>query len=170
MTQFSLQDHWFFLPRSPGTLEANLWTSDATLPSGGLVLYGVGPPKEWGFEKYNSESKNSQIQDLSDDVRLSRLVIFKEMFGMIGMGAVTHRDIMNIHDCHLLVNYLKLLLLSCKYSSLALHIVGSCWVSLLAHLARPLCEGDSSEVWLESDYSISSKQSSTFAEMYCRAL
>lgn len=44
--------------------EANLWTSDATLPSGGLVLYGVGPPKEWGFEKYNSESKNSQIQEI----------------------------------------------------------------------------------------------------------
>ena len=48
-------------PRASG--QANLWTSDATLPSGGLVVYGVGPPKEWGFEKYNSESKNSQIQD-----------------------------------------------------------------------------------------------------------
>lgn len=43
--------------------EANLWTSDASLPSGGLVVYGVGPPKDWRFEKYNSESKNSEIQD-----------------------------------------------------------------------------------------------------------
>ena len=73
-------------------------------------------------------------------------MIFEEMFGMIGMGAVTHRLLMNIHDCQLLVRYLKLLLPWCKYSSLALHIVGSCWVSLLVHLARLRCEGDSSEV------------------------
>jgi len=44
--------------------EANLWTSDSSLPSGGLVVYGVGPPKDWRFEKYNSESKNSEIQEI----------------------------------------------------------------------------------------------------------
>lgn len=52
--------------------EANLWTSDASLPSGGLVVYGVGPPKDWRFEKYNSESKNSEIQDGGGEGRMGK--------------------------------------------------------------------------------------------------
>lgn len=45
--------------------EANLWSSDESRhPSGGLVIYGVGPPASWSFQKYNSESKNSEIQEI----------------------------------------------------------------------------------------------------------
>ena len=36
------------------------------------MVYGVGPPKDWSFEKYNSESKNSEIQDGDGEGRMEK--------------------------------------------------------------------------------------------------
>lgn len=44
--------------------EANLGACDGTYPSGGLVIYGVGPPKSWGVEKYNNVYGRREINDV----------------------------------------------------------------------------------------------------------
>mmetsp|Transcript_68161 Transcript_68161/g.162726 ORF Transcript_68161/g.162726 Transcript_68161/m.162726 type:complete len:134 (-) Transcript_68161:74-475(-) len=47
--------------------EANLWASDDSLPAGGLVVYGVGPPSDWDFGSYNSESQNPEIKEILEE-------------------------------------------------------------------------------------------------------
>jgi len=44
--------------------EANLWSEDSSSPAGGLVVFGVGPPAEWAFDLYNTESANPRIREL----------------------------------------------------------------------------------------------------------
>lgn len=40
--------------------EANEWSEDDALPTGGLVVYGVGPPEGWSLIKINEEDDESK--------------------------------------------------------------------------------------------------------------
>jgi len=44
--------------------EANMGLNDTELPSGGLVLYGIGPPETWGKEDFNNVYAREAIEDL----------------------------------------------------------------------------------------------------------
>lgn len=44
--------------------EANLGLNESGVPDGGLVLYGVGPPAEWGKEKYNNVYGKAAIEEV----------------------------------------------------------------------------------------------------------
>lgn len=55
--------------------EANMWTSDPSLPSGGLVIYGIGPPDGWDFTKYNSESRSPEIQEILEEAGYWNLTV-----------------------------------------------------------------------------------------------
>ena len=54
-----VQINFFISPSS-----ANLWSEDDSLPSGGLVLYGVGPPADWKYTDYNSIVQNPRIDEI----------------------------------------------------------------------------------------------------------
>ncbi|CAE7850175.1 unnamed protein product [Symbiodinium necroappetens] len=54
-----VQINFFISPSS-----ANLWLENKSLPSGGLVLYGVGPPAEWNYTDYNSIVQNPRIDEI----------------------------------------------------------------------------------------------------------
>ena len=54
-----VQINFFISPSS-----ANLWSEDDSLPSGGLVLYGVGPPADWKYSDYNSIVQNPRIDEI----------------------------------------------------------------------------------------------------------
>mmetsp|Transcript_1566 Transcript_1566/g.3515 ORF Transcript_1566/g.3515 Transcript_1566/m.3515 type:complete len:430 (-) Transcript_1566:60-1349(-) len=44
--------------------EANLWSEDDSNPPGGLVVFGIGPPKEWAFTDFNSEGDKPRVEEL----------------------------------------------------------------------------------------------------------
>merc|ERR1712066_553502 len=44
--------------------EANLGSNSSAYPSGGLVLYGVGPPADWGKERFNNVYAKQDIDDV----------------------------------------------------------------------------------------------------------
>ena len=54
-----VQINFFVSPSS-----ANLWSEEDSLPAGGLVLYGVGPPADWNYSDYNSIVQNPQIDEI----------------------------------------------------------------------------------------------------------
>jgi len=42
--------------------EANLWAADGDEPTGGLVIYGIGPQTDWDFDAYNSLQEDPRIE------------------------------------------------------------------------------------------------------------
>lgn len=48
--------------------EANMWSEDSNLPGGGLIIYGCGPPEEWGFLDYNNDMRGDQEKERIEEV------------------------------------------------------------------------------------------------------
>mmetsp|Transcript_74451 Transcript_74451/g.206772 ORF Transcript_74451/g.206772 Transcript_74451/m.206772 type:complete len:511 (-) Transcript_74451:33-1565(-) len=44
--------------------EANLWSDDSSEPTGGLVIYGIGPPQWWECSQYNNIMRNPRILEV----------------------------------------------------------------------------------------------------------
>lgn len=65
-----IQINFFITPT-----EANLWSNSSSYPSGGLVIYGVGPPPEWGYDMYNNAIENPEVRDVLASIDYRNLTV-----------------------------------------------------------------------------------------------